>query len=105
MSTRHPESHEALVASVVAGELDAGDPRVVELARGCERCREALEALATLATDLFDAAAEEREVLAAALRETLRRHRWNISAAARELGVSRPTMYRRMRLLGSEAPI
>ncbi|OWG39330.1 transcriptional regulator [Stutzerimonas stutzeri] len=42
---------------------------------------------------------------AAALRETLRRHRWNVSAAARELGVSRPTMYRRMRLLGIEAPI
>jgi transcriptional regulator of acetoin/glycerol metabolism len=42
---------------------------------------------------------------AAALRETLRRHRWNVSAAARELGVSRPTMYRRMRVLGIEAPV
>ena len=40
---------------------------------------------------------------AAALRETMRRHRWNVSAAARELGVSRPTMYCRMRLLGIEA--
>jgi len=51
------------------------------------------------------AEAEPEPESAAALRETLRRHRWNISAAARELGVSRPTMYRRMRLLGIEAPI
>lgn len=51
------------------------------------------------------AEAEPEPQSAAALRETLRRHRWNVSAAARELGVSRPTMYRRMRLLGIEAPI
>ena len=51
------------------------------------------------------AEAEPEPESAAALRETLRRHRWNVSAAARELGVSRPTMYRRMRLLGIEAPI
>ncbi|MCH2340720.1 helix-turn-helix domain-containing protein [Pseudomonas sp. NPDC047963] len=34
-----------------------------------------------------------------------RRHRWNVSAVARELGVSRPTVYRRMRVLGIEAPV
>lgn len=34
---------------------------------------------------------------AAVLHEALTRARWNISAVARELGVSRPTIYRRMR--------
>jgi len=42
---------------------------------------------------------------ASALRDQLRRHRWNVSAVARELGVSRPTVYRRMRVLGIEAPV
>ncbi|SIS69514.1 sigma-54-dependent Fis family transcriptional regulator [Neptunomonas antarctica] len=32
-----------------------------------------------------------------ALLDTLRHHRWNISAAAKQLNVSRPTVYRRMR--------
>jgi transcriptional regulator of acetoin/glycerol metabolism len=50
------------------------------------------------------AAAAEPEP-ATALREQLRRHRWNVSAVARELGVSRPTVYRRMRVLGIEAPV
>ena len=35
---------------------------------------------------------------AAQLTETLRRHRWNVSAAARELGLSRPTVYRWMKV-------
>ena len=39
------------------------------------------------------------------LRALLRRNRWNITAVARELGVSRPTVYRRMRVLGIEPPI
>jgi len=40
-----------------------------------------------------------------ALRSLLRRQRWNVSAVARELGVSRPTVYRRMRVLGIEPPV
>ncbi|MDT4826974.1 Acetoin catabolism regulatory protein [compost metagenome] len=32
------------------------------------------------------------------LEDSLRRHRWNVSAAARELGMSRPTLYRWMKL-------
>ncbi|SDH71077.1 Transcriptional regulator of acetoin/glycerol metabolism [Pseudomonas benzenivorans] len=35
---------------------------------------------------------------AAQLAECLRRHRWNVSAAARELSLSRPTVYRWMRV-------
>lgn len=35
---------------------------------------------------------------AAQLTECLRRHRWNVSAAARELSLSRPTVYRWMRV-------
>lgn len=31
------------------------------------------------------------------LQETLRRHRWNISAAANDLGISRSTLYRKMK--------
>jgi transcriptional regulator of acetoin/glycerol metabolism len=31
------------------------------------------------------------------LMETLRRQRWNISAVAKQLNVSRPTIYRRMK--------
>ncbi|MDN3556919.1 sigma-54-dependent Fis family transcriptional regulator [Halomonas maura] len=38
------------------------------------------------------------------LEEALRRHRWNISAVARELGLSRPTIYRRMKRLGIVPP-
>ncbi|MDR5866158.1 sigma-54-dependent Fis family transcriptional regulator [Halomonas koreensis] len=38
------------------------------------------------------------------LEEALRRHRWNISAVARELGLSRPTIYRRMKRLGIIPP-
>lgn len=34
----------------------------------------------------------------------LRRHQWNVSAVARELGLSRPTIYRRMKRLGIVAP-
>ncbi|WP_232090684.1 helix-turn-helix domain-containing protein [Billgrantia diversa] len=32
------------------------------------------------------------------------RHQWNISAAARDLGLSRPTIYRRMKRLGIVPP-
>ncbi|OWJ91674.1 transcriptional regulator [Pseudomonas sp. A46] len=39
-----------------------------------------------------------------ALADCLRRHRWNVSAAARELGMSRPTLYRWMKLYGIVAP-
>ena len=39
-----------------------------------------------------------------ALEDALRRHHWNISALARELGVSRPTVYRRMRRHGVAPP-
>ncbi|WP_136254296.1 sigma-54-dependent Fis family transcriptional regulator [Onishia niordana] len=38
------------------------------------------------------------------LREALSQHRWNISAVARELGLSRPTIYRRMKRLGIVSP-
>ncbi|WP_280553622.1 sigma-54-dependent Fis family transcriptional regulator [Halomonas sp. 25-S5] len=38
------------------------------------------------------------------LQETLRRHHWNISAVARELGLSRPTIYRRMKRQGIVPP-
>ena len=38
------------------------------------------------------------------LEEALRQHRWNISAVARELGLSRPTIYRRMKRLGITPP-
>lgn len=39
-----------------------------------------------------------------ALEDALRRHYWNISGVARELGVSRPTVYRRMRRHGLVPP-
>ncbi|MCF6782126.1 hypothetical protein L3X13_02405 [Pseudomonas stutzeri] len=51
------------------------------------------------------AAAVSSPLPADGLLELLRRHRWNISAAAREHGVSRPTLYRRMRLLGIRPPV
>ena len=38
------------------------------------------------------------------LEESLRRHRWNVSAAARELGMSRPTLYRWMKLYSIVPP-
>ncbi|GGY01616.1 sigma-54-dependent Fis family transcriptional regulator [Litchfieldella qijiaojingensis] len=38
------------------------------------------------------------------LHQALRRHHWNISAVARELGLSRPTIYRRMKRLGIVPP-
>jgi transcriptional regulator of acetoin/glycerol metabolism len=38
------------------------------------------------------------------LHEALHQHRWNISAVARELGLSRPTIYRRMKRLGIVPP-
>ncbi|NIC05925.1 sigma-54-dependent Fis family transcriptional regulator [Billgrantia bachuensis] len=38
------------------------------------------------------------------LYRALVRHQWNISAAARELGLSRPTIYRRMKRLGIVPP-
>lgn len=43
-----------------------------------------------------------REV--AALKEDLRRANWNISAAARQMGVDRTTLHRRMRRLGVSLP-
>ena len=39
-----------------------------------------------------------------ALRELLRAHRWNVSAVARQLGVARMTIYRRMKRAGIVAP-
>ncbi|WP_018717601.1 sigma-54-dependent Fis family transcriptional regulator [Arhodomonas aquaeolei] len=39
-----------------------------------------------------------------ALHEALRHSRWNVSAVARQLGVSRPTVYRRMQRFGIIAP-
>jgi two-component system NtrC family response regulator len=38
----------------------------------------------------------EREIV----RDVLRRHRWKITSAAQELGVSRPTLYELMEKLG-----
>ncbi|MGN8275664.1 sigma-54-dependent Fis family transcriptional regulator [Pseudomonas sp. SMV71] len=38
------------------------------------------------------------------LLDTLRRHRWNISAAATDLGISRSTLYRKMKKHGVVAP-
>lgn len=40
----------------------------------------------------------------AGLLAILQRHRWMVSAVARELGVSRPTIYRRMRRHGLTPP-
>ena len=55
----------------------------------------AVQALASRqrAPDQPDADAPEEQRLLA----TLRRHRWNISAAASELGVARSTLYRQMK--------
>ena len=39
-----------------------------------------------------------------ALKEDLRRANWNISAAARQMGVDRTTLHRRMRRLGVALP-
>lgn len=41
---------------------------------------------------------------AQALRDLLRQHAWNVSQAARHLGVSRMTVYRRMERLGLRSP-
>ncbi len=45
-----------------------------------------------------------RSANAVALEDALRRHHWNVSAVARDLGVSRPTVYRRMRRHGLVPP-
>lgn len=45
-----------------------------------------------------------RSADAVALEDALRRHHWNVSAVAREMGVSRPTIYRRMRRHGLVPP-
>ena len=47
---------------------------------------------------------ENRPAGAVALEAALRRHHWNVSAVAREMGVSRPTIYRRMRRHGLVPP-
>ena len=41
-------------------------------------------------------AAKEREIII----ETLNRHRWNKGRAAAALGISRPTLFRKMRAYG-----
>ncbi len=63
------------------------------------------ECLPRILTRSQCAAAVSSPLPADGLLELLSRHRWNISAAARELGVSRPTLYRRMRLLGIRPPV
>ena len=40
----------------------------------------------------------------AALQQALREHEWNLVSAARALGVSRGTLYRRLRAFGLERP-
>jgi len=47
-----------------------------------------------------DASLSEQQILI----NILRQHRWNISAVAQQLGVSRPTVYRRMKKLGVSSP-
>lgn len=47
---------------------------------------------------------EQRTAHARAIEDCLRRQRWNVSAAARELGMSRPTLYRWMKLHHIIAP-
>lgn len=46
----------------------------------------------------------DEEEPAARLRDTLRRHHWNVSAAARALGVDRSTVHRQMHRFGIVAP-
>lgn len=58
--------------------------------RGDLKARSALAGALPSATRATEAEAET-------LARVLRAHRWNVSAAARALGVSRPTIYRRMR--------
>ncbi|MBK3420425.1 helix-turn-helix domain-containing protein, partial [Methylobacterium ajmalii] len=43
-------------------------------------------------------------VLADPLAEALRRRAWNVSAVARDLGLDRSTVHRRMRRLGLVSP-
>ena len=47
---------------------------------------------------------EAEEDPATRLRETLRRHHWNVSATARAMGVDRSTIHRQMHRFGIVAP-
>jgi transcriptional regulator of acetoin/glycerol metabolism len=42
----------------------------------------------------------DRDQAASDLLEALKRHRWNRTAAARELGIARNTLWRRMKAAG-----
>ncbi|MGM0983421.1 MAG: sigma-54-dependent Fis family transcriptional regulator [Pseudomonadota bacterium] len=52
----------------------------------------------------LDTAAKPRQLEQDLLYRALCRHQWNVSAVARELGLSRPTIYRRMKRLGIVPP-
>jgi hypothetical protein len=60
----HPREHEELLAALVCGERDAGEPEVALLLRTCAACRADWEGLRATAADLERAGAARREVLA-----------------------------------------
>ena len=71
---------------------------------GLDDLPDTLLAAATFALAPAERPAPAAEDALANLLETLREHRWNVSAVARALGVDRTTVHRRMRRLGLVPP-
>jgi serine/threonine-protein kinase PknK len=87
------ELENVLTKAVVLCEREVIGPEEIDLAHGAPRPARGASSRA-----------EFRAAELASVDEALRRARWNVSEAARQLGVSRATLYRRLRQLERAKP-